>query len=520
MDNMNLTKNIDKIIQKLKNKEFKTVIKSCEKLIKSNVENTIIYNLYGQAYQNLGLYEKSILKFEKAIDINEKNYFAINNLAVSLKAVEKYKLSEKAYKKCLKIKPDYVVAIINYANLKEFLNDFHIAIELYLSALKLKSEISKEYIFSKLSRLYLSIGKNEIAKEYSIQLLKKFPNDTSFYQLYSEMADFKKDKKFIYDMEKLYKNKNLSKNDQINLAFSLGKAHDKLSNFDKAFTYFNEGNKLKRTKIKFNLEDFSKLVNSIKSFFININYDEIKKKNNQKKIIFICGMPRSGTTLIEQIISAHNEVIPTGENNYLSNFIKKNYLKDFTLDKKKIIKDIHSKDNLFEEYTFNLFNEFDYISNVFTDKSVQNFLWIGFIKIFFPNSKIILTDRNSRDVCLSIFKINFKNGFMNFAYDQKEIGNFYNVYLDLISFWKEIFGDNIYISKYENLIDNSQFEIKKMINFCDLKWDPNCLNHHLNKSGIKTASINQARKPIYNTSKNLNKNYSNNLGEMFSILKN
>ena len=157
---MNLTENIYKITQNLNNKEFKIVIKSCEKLIKANVKNTIIYNLYGRAYQNLGLYEKSILKFEKAIDIDEYNYFAINNLAVSLKAVEKYKLSEKAYKKCLKIKPDYVVAIINYANLKEFLNDFYIAIELYLSVLKLKSEISKAYIFLKLSRLYLSIGKN------------------------------------------------------------------------------------------------------------------------------------------------------------------------------------------------------------------------------------------------------------------------------------------------------------------------------------------------------------------------
>ena len=321
-------------------------------------------------------------------------------------------------------------------------------------------------------------------------------------------------------MEELYENKSLSKDDVINLAFSLGKAHDKLNNFDKAFTYFNEGNKLKKAQINFDLEDLLKLTNSIKSFFSNLNYDEIKKHSNQKKIIFICGMPRSGTTLIEQIISTHYKVVPTGENNFLSTFIKKNYLKGFTIDQKKITKDIHSKNNFLEEYTFNLFNEFGYKSNIFTDKSVQNFLWIGFIKIFFPNSKIIITERNSKDVCLSIFKIIFENGFMNFAYDQEDIANFYNVYLDLISFWKEIFKDDIYVSKYEKLIDNSQFEIMEMINFCDLEWDPNCLNHHLNNSGIKTASINQARKPIYNTSKNLNKNYSDNLGEMFSILRN
>ena len=114
-------------------------------------------------------------------------------------------------------------------------------------------------------------------------------------------------------------------------------------------------------------------------------------------------MPRSGTTLIEQIISSHDEVLPTGENNYLSTFIKKNYLNEFLLNEKKINKHIFSNVNFFENYVFNLFNEFNYISNVFTDKSVQNFLWIGFIKIFFPNSKIIVTDRNSKDVCLSYF---------------------------------------------------------------------------------------------------------------------
>ena len=280
---MNLTEKIDKIIKNLNNKEFKTAINSCEKLIKSNIKNTIIYNLYGQACQNLGLYEDSILQFEKAININENNYFAINNLAVSLKAVEKYKLSEKAYQKCLKLKPDYVVAIINYANLKEFLNNFNVAIDLYLSALNFKSEINESYIYSKLSELYLSVGENKKAKEYSIKLLKKYPNDPSFYKLYSEMADFEKDKKFISDMEELYKKNNLTNNDLVNLAFSLGKAHDKLNNFYKAYKYFEKGNKLKKDQINYNLEDFLKLTNSIKNFFSSINFNEIKKNTSKKK---------------------------------------------------------------------------------------------------------------------------------------------------------------------------------------------------------------------------------------------
>ena len=145
-------------------------------------------------------------------------------------------------------------------------------------------------------------------------------------------------------------------------------------------------------------------------------------------------MPRSGTTLIEQIISSHKEILATGEENYLSSYISKNFLKNFSLQGNKIINQIHSKENYFQDYVLDRLNKNRVNKKIFTDKSVQNFLWIGFIKIFFPNSKIIFTDRNPKDVCLSIYKINFKNGFMNFAYDQKDISSFYNIYYDLYKF--------------------------------------------------------------------------------------
>ncbi len=516
---MNLNNEINKIIESLNNKEFKNVINLCENLIKSNIENTIVYNLYGQAYQNLSLYEKSISKFERSIELQKDNYFAINNLAISLKALEKYKLSEQAYKNCLKIKPDYVIAIINYANLKEFLNEFDEAIDLNLSALQLQLNTNHAYIFSKLSRLYLSKGNIKEARNYSLKLLKKYPNETSFYELHSEVADLEVDENYLSNMEFLYNKNHLTDNEKINLLFPLGKAYDKLKNYEKAFKYFNKGNALKKKQINYNINDFLKLTNSIKKVFSNPNFKKVKKIQNQKKIIFICGMPRSGTTLIEQIISSHSEVIPTGENNHMSTFIKKNYLNNFILNEEKISKHINLKDNLFQDYVFNLFDEFKFVSKVFTDKSVQNFLWIGFIKIFFPNSKVIITKRNSKDICLSIFKINFKNGFMNFAYNQKDIADFYNIYLSLIEFWKEIFEDGVYTIKYENLIDDSESQIKKILKYCDLEWDPNCLNHHQNKSAIKTASISQARKPIYKSSKNLNQNYAEYLREMFDLLK-
>ena len=517
---MNLTIEIEKIINHLNKKEFNKVIKATEKLISKKIKNTEIYNLCGLAYQNLSLYEKSINYFKKSIDIEKNNYFALNNLAFSLKAIQKIELSDNAYENCLKIKPNYLTAILNYASLKEEKNEIQESIRLYLSALELNAKSKERYILSKLSRLYLSVGNSQKAKNYALKILEKNPEDTSAFSLLSDLTEFIDEKKMILDMENIYSNKNLNDEDIINLSFSLGKVYDKLKKFNEAFLYFSKGNELKRKYVNYNHKDTEILIKSIKKIFQNLEIYKIKKNISKKKIIFICGMPRSGTTLIEQIISSHRDVVATGEYNSLSFFIKNNYLNKFKLDGKKLYKDIFSKENKIQKYYLDILDQNKFFSNIFTDKSIQNFLWIGFIKIFFPNSKIILTERNSRDICLSIFKINFKNGFMNFAYNHNEIAEFYNNYLDLINFWKNIFKEEIYNVSYEALIRNPDDEIKSLINFCDLPWDVNCLNHHKNKSSIYTASIDQARKPIYQTSENKSNYYSNHLNKMYSLLKN
>ena len=516
---MNINQQIGLIINLINNREFKKVISVCERLIKKKNINTQIYNFYGLALQNLGNFDKSIKYFNKSIELEPKNYYAYNNLAISLKSIEKFKLAEKAYKNCLNLNPNYFFGIINYAGLKEEINQFRESVDLYLKSLKVARDTDKSKIFSKLSKLYLSIGETKKAKEYAFKLLDQNPKDTEAFNLLSDLIDVKNDPEFLYKIENLYEEEKLSDNDVINLSFPLGNIYHSLKNFEKAYRFYLKGNQLKRKKIRYNVKDIENLVKSIKKIFQNPEIYRVNKIISDKKIIFICGMPRSGTTLVEQIISSHKDVLPTGENNFLSSFIKFNYLNGFSLNGKKITKDIFSKENKLQNYVLNLFNEYNFKANVFTDKSVQNYLWIGFIKIFFPNSKIVLTNRNSKDVSLSIFKINFKNGFMNFAYDQSEIATFYNIYFDLIDFWKNIFKDEIFEIKYENLIENPNLEIKNLIDHCGLNWDENCLNPHKNKSAIKTASINQARKPIYQSSKDTNQYYLKYLKTLFSLLK-
>jgi hypothetical protein len=145
------------------------------------------------------------------------------------------------------------------------------------------------------------------------------------------------------------------------------------------------------------------------------------------------------------------------------------------------------------------------------DKAPLNFKWIGFILAMFPNSKIIHCTRNSMDICWSNYKNSFASKSMGYTYDFDNLANFYKGYDDLTKFWVKKFNNKIFNMSYENLIMNKELETKKMLKFCDLDWDNNCLNFHKNKRPVSTASLAQVRQPLYSSSVKKWENYSNNL---------
>ena len=254
--------------------------------------------------------------------------------------------------------------------------------------------------------------------------------------------------------------------------------------------------------------------------FKNVDFKNTINKSRDSNIIFICGMPRSGTTLVEQIIASHKKVSGAGELIYLQKSIEKNFFNNDMLNEQTVREDIFAERTKLNDDYYELLNLHNVKSNYITDKAPQNFRWIGFIKIFFPNSKIIHCTRNSRDICLSIFKNSFASTDMNWSYTQENIAKYYNLYKDIMKFWNETIGEFIYEINYEKLIKNKDNEIKNLLDFCNLEFDPACLNHHKKtKTPIKTVSVAQARKPIYSSSVDKNKFYESNLSKMFSMLE-
>ena len=442
----------------------------------------------------------------------------MNNLANVYKNIGEIQLSENLFKKIIEKKPDYINAYVNYGNLKRDNNDFEFAIDLYNKALEINPRIPT--ILYSLALAYQGLGKFDLAIDYAKKTLEIEPKFTQADMLISQSMKYEAGD-LHYDKMNLKINSLILNDEQkTNLLFALAKAEEDMGLIEKSFNNLDIANSTRRKSLNFNINNETTFFNQLKNIFTKIDITKNFTNNiEEKKIIFILGMPRSGTSLTEQIITSHSSVFGAGELPQLSRIVKTRLMVDDNLSKEKI-SNLFSNEEFVNELRadyYDFLKRFNASEPFITDKAPLNFRWIGFIKILFPNSKIIHCSRNPKDNCLSIFK-NFFEGGLDFGYNQKELGTYYNLYLDLMNFWEEQFPNTIYNAQYEKIIEDPENEIKNMIKFCDLRWEENCLKFYNNKSPIKTLSTAQARKPIYKSSKNSFEKFASYLTDLNKLI--
>ena len=522
---MNFVEKVKNLQNYFKVRNFKKVIEGCKILNKKFPNNSFILNLSGMAYQSLLNQDKAIEFFELALKADNKNIAAMNNLAISLKHTEQYLKADQIFKKIIKDNPNYINAINNYANLKSEVNDIEGAIQQYNKALVVAKEEKINFltILINLATSYQSLNKKKESMETIHEIFKIDPDNVSAHKILSGIYKYseKNDESIAHlaKMENILKKNDLNNSQKELISFAIGKAYDDLKNPKTAVKFYSLGNKLHLKTSKSNIAEEVNVINNVKKIFDNFDLNASHKIYSKKKIIFICGMPRSGTTLVEQIISSHKKVYGAGELSFLTNIAYQNFFITDKLDKQKIIEYKNYSKNLINDEYFDKFSLHDIDEQIITDKALFNYNWIGLIKIFFPNSKIIHCKRNPQDNCLSIYKNNFSSTVLNWTYDQKDISNYYNNYNSLMKFWYSKIPEFIHTVEYEKIVSDKEEEIKKLLKFCELEWDDNCVNYHENtKTPIKTASISQAREPIYNSSVNSSDNYKEYLKEMFENL--
>ena len=520
----NLKKKIQLAVNAFKSGRILEAEDLARKLIDSNPNVVFLYNLMGLILVEQKEIDQALSYYEKGIKIDSNFAEIYNNIGV-LFFRNRYsgnaKKIEDFYKKSISLNQNMPEAHSNLGNFYNTQNKHEEAIKCYKKAFEINPKFS--FALLNLASLYLSLGKINEAKEKLKEAIKISPDMIEAHKVLSRIISYTDDHEHLEELKQLYSDlKGNETEKRMLLAFSLGKAFWDTKDFDKSFKYYHEANNICRKNVSFFSDKEKKIFEEIKNTFTKKIIDKYYNVGFlDLKPIFIVGMPRSGTTLLEQIISSHPKVFGAGEVEIIPKLMKKTFEgKNLLLFFNEIIKfDKENFKNIGEEYSM-IMKELSNNAERTTDKLPINFMSVGFIKLIFPNSKIIHCHRSPKDNCVSIFKHHFTSGKVNFANDMNETIQYYNLYKDLMEYWNDLLPGQIYNIKYENLINNNETEIRNLLKYCDLEWNDQCLKFYNNKRPINTASDIQARSKIYNSSIDSWKKYEKHLKKYFIKLNN
>jgi len=510
---MNIKEQIKQILNRFSIGDYDYVLIKLKELSRKNPYSTYLKNLLGSTYLKMNDTENAIKNFKLSLQHDPMNIAAINNLANTYKNLNNYHEAETLYLKALELNQNYVSGLLNYSNLKIKLNKVDEAIDLLQKAIGVEPD--NYMLHFSLAVAYQSIGKFKKTTEHANKTLEINPTFSPADKLISSHIKYAEDSNHFLKMKKDINNQKINNNNKVYLHFALGKAFEDIGKNDDAIDHIEKGNNLKRSLIKYDINDDINLITKIKLMFKDIDFSKNTFATNNQKIIFVLGMPRSGTSLVEQILSSHSKVFGAGELPFLRTIILNN-LKKNDNNPKGILHTISKLEMMSKAYTDKT-SLLDNNNKLILDKSPLNFMWIGFIKALFPNAKIIHVNRDPKDTCFSCYKNLFSNN-LNFTYNKKELALFYNAYSDLIKFWNKKLHGFIYSIKYEDLINNPYQNINALLKFCELDFEEECLKFSENKSPIKTMSATQARQKIYKTSIKSYKKYEERLANLFNNL--
>jgi tetratricopeptide (TPR) repeat protein len=319
-------------------------------------------------------------------------------------------------------------------------------------------------------------------------------------------------------MEQLYQSPATPEHERMLIGFSLGKIFDDLKRYDEAFACLTEGNRLKRKTFNFSIDASAALFEQHRLVFTR-DFAERHRPlaTSDATPIFVLGMPRSGTSLVEQILASHPDVHGAGEVDYLRTITDEAMRmtsRPFPQGVDQLPPGVLR--NAAESYLVKLKAGADGAAHV-TDKLPHNFLRVGLIQAVLPNAKIIHCDRDPLDNCLSIFQHHFSEHH-GYASNLEELGRYYRLYQELMTYWHEQLPDRIYRLNYERLTTDTEAEVRALLEYCNLPFHSDCLNFHRTERVVNTPSAAQVREPMYQNSVARWKNYERHLAPLQKAL--
>jgi Flp pilus assembly protein TadD len=462
---------------------------------------------YADACNNLavalaaqGRIAEAIACYERALALNPANAAVHFNLAIALAEQGRIDDAAARYRHALQLKPGYHEAHNNLGNLLAEQNKHDEAIFHYRQALAIDPCNAEAQ--NNLGNVCRDQGKFADAVAHYDRAIAIQPGNAEAHYHRAEVKTFHSGDA---DLEEL---KRLADTASPYIHFALAKALEDCGDYERAFGHLRYGNDLKRTQIHYDERAVERQFERISALFNAALFDRLRGAGDPSETpIFVLGMPRSGSTMIEQMLASHPQIQTAGEWKGFPRAIPASL---DTLDAVVLRQAAHT-----------------YLSGLpalaegklrTADKLPLNFLHIGLIRLMLPNARIIHTVRDPIDTCVSCYSKLFTSG-QHFSYDMGELGRYYLRYRKLMAHWRSVLPlDAILDVSYEDVVDDIEGQARRMIDFCGLPWDGRCLDFHGSTRSIRTASSVQVRKPLFRSSIERWRNYQFGIGPLLREL--
>jgi tetratricopeptide (TPR) repeat protein len=495
--------------------------------------------------------DEAVAPLEQALRLNPNYAEALCNLGLVRNALEQHDVALPLLQRALQIRPNYAEAFVGLARVFHEKENIAEAERCARRAVELAPE--KAEMCSQLAGIYTEMARSDEARQMYRRALEIDPENNEallglghlemesgdmekaeamFHQALALKADnlparfhLAQVKKVKADDENLValeavaqeSGKPLPAKKAMALHFALGKCYDDSKQYDKAFPHFLAGCRLKRATYSYAANEVSKHFDAIMQVFDKETLARLRGAGDPSAVpIFVLGMPRSGTTLTEQIIASHPDVHGAGE------------LPDLLAIAQRQSNGVGFPDNIHNIDPAQLTAwGADYVAGLrarapeakhITDKMPANFFAVGLIHLMLPNAKIIHVNRNPVDTCLSCFTRLF-NRKQEQTYDLTELGHYYVDYIRLMAHWRKVLPAGAFLDvQYEDIVADQEAQARRMLDHCGLEWNDACLDFHKHKRSIRTASVTQVRQPIYSSSVERWRPYEKHLGPLLDAL--
>jgi tetratricopeptide (TPR) repeat protein len=463
---------------------------------------------FAEAYYNLAIAFAAQKKFghaaagyRKAIEIRPDYAEAHSALGTALRACGKLDEAIAAYRRAITLKPSYAEAHCNLGRALHDQGKSQEAIDALRNGLLLNGSSAEAH--NSLGLVLRAVGKLSEGHAAVVEAIRLAPFSAKYRRHLSEMIRFRNGDKHLLELERLLGEADtLALGERTDLHFALGKAYDDVSRHAEAAQQWLQGNALKRREVSYDAAAMDEGFERIRNVFAQ-DWLQIRQGAGHPSAVpvFIIGMPRSGTTLVEQILASHHQVFGSGEMKYFADAVR-----GVEAGRDALYPEVAStmRESDFADLGRRYLTESLRLARPgalhVTDKMPSNFLFAGLIHLSLPNAPIIHTVRDPVDTCLSCFSKLF-TGELNYTYDLAELGRYYRQYQLLMAHWKRVLpAGRILDVSYEDLVEDVEGQARRIVAHCGLGWDARCLSFQENDRPVRTASATQVRQPVYKSS--------------------